>query len=729
MARAWLLAGMAVLVLAQPVSALCTFYTDPKFPTMRPEVLDTRIRIELLDGYAVVEIAKTFYNPEPGMQQVGDIIFPLPSESAFITALSLALNGTWHNASVVDREEGRKNFSEAVNEQRDASLLEHLGGSQYALRVTLPPREQRTLLVRYEEPLVRVNGEFTYRYPLTEEALSDPRNLSLELQAKTAGRFETLELLGPEGARLERPSANSALVTFQARGKDQLRDDLALRWTTDASEEAQLLVHRAQAAKHFVFHLVPGNATLERARALPFDALVLVDMSGSMAKPGRQGAAVEAVRQVLAALGPEDRFNVAAFRSQPELWAGQLVGATEPRKQAALAFLNGQVPDGSTNLQEALDVAFAELARGRAQAQPLVVVVSDGDATSGLGGQALLHGLGEQNRAARRDAIVHAVQIGSAESKAQRFDPWGRAIEGAEPLLSVLARNNYGIEVSAARPRDLREVLELPGQVLLRNVSVSVEGPPASEVAPLRVPLLLAGGEVLVAGRFEGEGALAVVLRGEGSDGPLELRWEFDTREAPGHPLAERVGAMLRLRALLEDIRVLGPSGERIQQVKALAGKYGYVTPYTSLLVDVRASEAQNAELSQQASSRAVTGAPAPMAPAMGLGGMADEAFDWAPRMEDHPLVKDREVDRYMLAGSAEHQALLQKPHRWLAGYGEHAGIVESDGQVVLFADQATLDTIAWMQGRYNLLPGFEAPLLLAALLGSALVVARRRRA
>jgi hypothetical protein len=714
-----------MLLLAQPASALCTFYTDPKFPVMKPEVLDTDIRITLLDGYAVVEITKVFHNPDASTPQVGDIIFPLPSEHAFITALGLAVDGAWHNASVVDREEGRRNFSEAVNERRDASLLEHLGGSQYALRVTLPPQENRTLRVRYEEPLTRVNGEFLYRYPLTEEALSDPRHLRLELDARTAGSFADIALRSPAWGKLDAVSGDHARWVLDTRGKGQLQEDLVLAWRTDAAGEAQLLVQRGNATSHFVFHLVPGPKLLEQAQPLPRDVVVLVDASGSMGKPGLQQDALRAAEQVLGALGPGDRLQVGVFRSQPELWAGALLNATEARKAAALGFLAGQKAEGSTNLEEAILGGLHELAPGRQGAQPELVLISDGDATVGLqDGHALVHALGDVNRRGR-DVVIETLQVGPVEHQAQRFDPWGRTIPGAEPLLEVVAKENYGTGLPVAQAPALRALLEGPGKVLLRNVTVRVEGLDASGVGPLRVPLLFEGGEVQVAGSFRGGGVLSVSLRGDGALGPVELRWDFDTSEAPEHPLAERVGAMLRLREALDGIRVFGASDERVQLVKAIAGRFGYVTPYTSLLVDLPTTYAMDEKLASR--SAMTTGSGGASAPSMGMPMMLEGDGDWyrPTSLAEHPLVKDREVDRYVALGSSEGKALLAHATRWLAGSAERGALVESAGQVVLVADQPTLDAIAWQQGRF--LPGLDAGPLLAVLGACAALLARRR--
>jgi Ca-activated chloride channel homolog len=736
---------LTLLLVATPALGLCTFYTDPKFPTLTPEVLSAEIDISLTDGYAVVEIQKIFRNPDARTTQVGDIIFPLPSQDAFITALALTVDGVVHEANVVDRQQAREQFSQAVDEKRDASLLEHLGGSQYALRVTLPPQETRTLMVRYEQPIVRDQGGFTYRYPLTEEALSNPQELSLRLTANSAANYSSFATnLGD----LSRPNGREAVVVFEAGGAKDLQTDLVVRY-----DGAGGSLFSKDAAGNFVLRLQPKAVA---DQPLPQDIVVLVDASGSM--KGQEDAVLESVQQILGELGPSDRVQVAVFRDKVSpLNEFETLGAT------ARAKLLGRLADtpmqGSTNLAGALDTASVLLAKGRPNAQGVILLVSDGRATNGpTAGHHIGHDF------AARDAgrsLVHAVQIGEATSNPVRFDPWGRSIVGAEPALTTLTRSLGGIAAPAAETPRLAELISGPGRVLLRNVTIEVEG--ATNVTPSRLPLLMEGSEILLTGQATRE-TLRVVLRGHGADGLNTLI--FESNAATMDEMSGRIGALVRLRTALEAINVNGGSKANIDAVKQLAGQYGYVTPYTSLLVDLPASKFAADTARTNVGTSGATAPPtttatwtgttawattttSPMTRTVtetggpGVGGYASSTpaqptkTELARQATEHLMqaeqVRSDEYDRIVFLDSAEHKALTDGAYTWIAQYGQGVGLLLAEGSIIAVAaaepaqSSTTLERRGGTEEDLVQTPAISVAILLV-LLASMLYIERRVR-
>lgn len=118
-----------------------------------------------------------------------------------------------------------------------------------------------------------------------------------------------------------------------------------------------------------------------RARQTPLNLVILLDRSGSMERPDRQAI----VRRALGALGDSlqnaDRLSLITFAREARLWADGLPGQ-EARQ--ALHSLGKLIPEGGTNLENALEVAYATagkhfLPRGINR----VILMTDGAANLG----------------------------------------------------------------------------------------------------------------------------------------------------------------------------------------------------------------------------------------------------------------------------------------------------------------------------------------------------------
>jgi Ca-activated chloride channel homolog len=112
------------------------------------------------------------------------------------------------------------------------------------------------------------------------------------------------------------------------------------------------------------------------ARDLRARVLLLVDASGSMNQELKTTSTRMAVRQILAALGPEDETALAGFDS--EYWGIVQFTRDRERIEKGLADLT---PFGSTALHDALDKAARDIA-AHGEGRRAVVVITDGIDTS-----------------------------------------------------------------------------------------------------------------------------------------------------------------------------------------------------------------------------------------------------------------------------------------------------------------------------------------------------------
>jgi Mg-chelatase subunit ChlD len=139
------------------------------------------------------------------------------------------------------------------------------------------------------------------------------------------------------------------------------------------------------------------TSSLGRTAGRPLNLVLMLDKSGSMERADRVAIVRELLRVLAAQLHPEDRLSVVVFARTAQLWADSVPGD----QVAALAdSLAGITPEGGTNLEEAMKLAYATLLRHyMIDGENRVVVLTDGAANLGNVDPDALKKRAETNRA------------------------------------------------------------------------------------------------------------------------------------------------------------------------------------------------------------------------------------------------------------------------------------------------------------------------------------------
>ena len=150
------------------------------------------------------------------------------------------------------------------------------------------------------------------------------------------------------------------------------------------------------------------TAAQGREAGRPLNLVLLLDNSGSMERTDR----VQIVRQALGVLAQQlttnDKISVVTFARTPRLWVDGMKGGNP---NALLQRISNLVPQGGTNLEDALDTAYA-IARKHATDQGVnrVILLTDGAANLGNVNPADLKRKVEQQR--RRNIALDCFGIG-----------------------------------------------------------------------------------------------------------------------------------------------------------------------------------------------------------------------------------------------------------------------------------------------------------------------------
>ena len=123
------------------------------------------------------------------------------------------------------------------------------------------------------------------------------------------------------------------------------------------------------------------TAAAGRAADRPLNLVLLLDKSGSMERADRLAIIREAMRVLAAQLHPQDTVSVVTFARTARLWADGVAG---DKAGETLSQVGGITPEGGTNLEEAMRLAY-ETARRHYLANGInrVVLLTDGAANLG----------------------------------------------------------------------------------------------------------------------------------------------------------------------------------------------------------------------------------------------------------------------------------------------------------------------------------------------------------
>ena len=210
-----------------------------------------------------------------------------------------------------------------------------------------------------------------------------------------------------------------------------------------------------------VLRLAVRTGATGREATRPLNLVLLLDNSGSMERADRVAILREALRTLAGQLQPADRISVVTFARTARLWIDALPGAQAGSLTERLGELN---PEGGTNLEDALKLAYATAGRHfLASGGNRVVLLTDGAAN-----------LGEVNPASLQRQVESGRQRGVA------LDCFGIGWEGLnDDLLEALTRHGDGRYGFVNTPEEAGQnfATQLAGalQVAASDVKVQVE--------------------------------------------------------------------------------------------------------------------------------------------------------------------------------------------------------------------------------------------------------------
>ncbi len=572
MKRKWLLSlFVAAGILLLPTIALSAGMLIPKDKSLPPLGIEyLRVNAKITEGAAETHVEQAFRNTT-GRDLEANYVFPMPKGAA-IKEFAMYIGGKRMTAELLDAGKAKKVYQDIVRRMKDPALLEYLGGQIFRVNVyPVPARGLQKIELDYSQAIEFDSGLRRYLFPLRVGEKFSRTLKDFSVAAHINSRIPIKNIYSPSHIiSISRKGDNEAVVGFEEE-RVSLDRDFSLYYSLSEKEFGlSLMAHRTAGDGYFMLMIAPKNVVGE-GQVVKKDVCFVMDTSGSMSG--------EKIKQTKAALqfcvnnlNKGDRFNIIRFATDVNPFRESLVEVNDKTVEQAKEFVEKMKAGGGTDIASALQKALAvETKEGRPY---LIIFLTDGKPTVGMTNvNQIIKTVGEKNKGGVRLFV------------------FGAGYDVNTRLLDTLASENRGV----AEYVEPKEDIEIKVSRFYAKASNPVLADPqlsfgekvnTFEIYPKDLPDLFKGSQVLVLGKYSGQGDVAVTLSGKVNVEKRSFVYEttFPEREKK-NDFVERLWATRKVGYLLEQIRLHGEEKELKEEVMRLSKEYGIVTPYTSYLI------------------------------------------------------------------------------------------------------------------------------------------------
>lgn len=514
-------------------------------------------------------------------------IFPASTRAA-VYGMKMTLGERTLVARIEERHEARRQYEQARQEGRSASLLEQQRPNVFQMNVAnILPGDEIRVELRYTELLVPTEGvyEFVYptvvgpRYSNQPAAGAPPTQAWVEnpyfRQGEPPSSAFSIKLNLATGLPLQQAACPSHKVKIGYDGPSRAsvgldpserhggnRDFVFHYRLAGGKVQSGLLLFEGEKENFFLLMMEPPKRS-RPGEIPPREYIFIVDVSGSMS-----GFPIEMskklFRDLIGGLRPVDRFNVLLFSGGSSVLSERSLFATPGNVRQGVDFIERQRGGGGTELLPALKRALA-LPRDEGCSRTVVIATDGYVAVEEETFDLIRNHLG--------DANLFTFGIGTAVNR---------------HLLEGMARVGMGEPFVISRPEEMREKAERFRKMIeapvLTAVRVDFGGFDVYDVEPAAVPDVFAERPITVFGKWRGRPGGEISLRGRTGEGPYTARIDV-RKENPSRANAGLAHLWARHRiALLSDYNVLRRDEDRVREVTRLGLQYNLLTAYTSFV-------------------------------------------------------------------------------------------------------------------------------------------------
>ncbi len=514
-------------------------------------------------------------------------IFPASTRAA-VYGMKMTIGKRVIEAKIKKREEARREYEQARDAGKNASLLEQQRPNVFQMNVAnIMPGDEIKVELRYTELLVPTDRVYEFVYPTvvgprysnakasqtapSEHWVENPYLHHGELPATTFDMTVAINAGMPvrdlacisHKVNTTYESASRVKVLLNKAETHGGNRDYVLRYRLDGDKiQTGLLLSQGEKENFFVLMMQPPKRVT--GAAIPGrEYIFIVDVSGSM-----YGFPLSISKKLLSKLignlRPTDKFNVLLFSGGNTLMAEASLPATPANIQRAITVIDSQHGGGGTELLPALKRALA-LPKDENYARSVIIVTDGYVSVEEEAFDLIRRNLGRAN--------MFAFGIGSSVN---RHIIEGMAHVGmGEPFIITKP------DAAQGQAERFRKMIESP---VLTQVKVTFSGFQTYDVEPVSVPDVLAERPVLVFGKWRGNPDGKIKLSGIAGNGAYS-----ETVKVADYKPSKESAALRYLWArhritILSDYNKLRSDDKRVREVTDLGLNYNLLTAYTSFV-------------------------------------------------------------------------------------------------------------------------------------------------
>ncbi len=594
----------------------------------QPVVDYLNINADVNNGYAITTVEEKLTNPVD-IAADDEFKFLIP-EDAFISGFTLIIDGKEYNADVLPKQEAKEKFEQAASQGKSAGLLETKQQNLFSYSLSFAPGQSIIVRLKYEQAVKKSLGKYEYALFLRKTDETHIVNaLSVNLNISSVNDITTLETPGFSGASKKYLSTTKGQVKYSANALPD--KDLTVDYTTNNPPLNGDMLFYNTGGQGYMMHVFSPNETDLGTTPLSKDIIFVVDKSGSMG--GEKLAQVKSVfTSIISDLPPDDRFNIIFFDTSVQAFSPALMEANTKNKADAANFVNSLDAGTGTDINQALLDALSMF--GNSSRVPIIVFLTDGAPTEGITSPYVI-------RKNVRDANKVKVSIFTIA--------FGIEDEANYDFLKALSLENYGIAQrfypAAGVEAEMKGFYETISTPLVTAMSFNYNA--VSDVVNTGQNNLFAGSDAVVLGKYSsGTTAITSDVAATTRTGSRNFKNSFNVVSKPENAFIPRLWAYTTIRKLMDRIDVEGETDNLKSSITKLSLEFKFVTPYTSLFVEVPANNTKTTATSIDAKAeiKAAQAATATAAIAMVTGTAAATVAPAAAKTATIPAYAPTEI-------------------------------------------------------------------------------------
>jgi Ca-activated chloride channel family protein len=537
-------------------------------------MLDHKVTITIDEQVAVTKVEQTFRN-HTDRRLEATYVFPVP-KGASVTKFTMWVDGKKVDGELVPAEQARQIYTSIVRRTQDPGLLEYMGNNLLRMKVfPIPPKSDQKVAFSYTSENPKEAGLVEYVYPLKTDGKATATLKTFSIKATIKSEHGVQNVYSPTHALTVKRTNDKVVAIDFERDQGLLDKDFQLFYATGGKDVGlTAMTHRPVASEHGYFMLlVTPMVEMSKKYEVPRDIVMVLDTSGSM-RGVKMEQAKKALKYCLNNLGSKDRFALMNFATTVNKYKDGLLENTSDQLEQARKWVDGLEATGGTAINDALAQALDMRTKDEGRTFT-IVFFTDGEPT-----------IGETNPS---KILKNVFGKNTANTRIFTF---GVGDDVNATFLDQLAEGTRAVATYVRPAEDIEaKVSSLHAKIshpVLTNLKLTAtNGISFSEMYPAQLPDLFHGQQLTVLGRFTGKGASAIRLTGMVGMETKEFAYDFSfpDRTNDDKGFVEQIWARRKVGYLLDQIRANGAKKELVDEVVALAKKYGITTPYTSYLI------------------------------------------------------------------------------------------------------------------------------------------------